>query len=102
MKAKKLSRYSMAVMAPGDPKKELIRFIGDRPFRGFRKGDEVAPRRWLTGKDAREDTLAGLLLREVRVRHVICETDALIDHLICLTTEDAGEPKSPHRGGQGR
>jgi hypothetical protein len=92
MKVKKLTRYSLVVMAPGDPEKELIRLVADKPFRGFRKGDEVAPRRWPTGKDAREDTLAGMVLRIVRVRHVICETDGLIDHLVCLTTEDAGEP----------
>jgi hypothetical protein len=68
---------------------ELLRVELDRPPRSFRPGDELVPRRWLSGRDSREQTLASIVLRITRVRHVVGESDHLIDHLTVLYTEDA-------------
>ena len=90
-------RYSLAIMKPGQDggmENELLRLEADKPFRNIHVGDEVAPRRWLSGRDGREDTLAGMLLRVTKLRHVIAECDGLIDHLTVVFTEDAGPMRS--------
>jgi hypothetical protein len=103
MKVKKRVRYSLAILAPGDdPEKELMRVSSDKPFRNVHVGDEVLPRRWLWGRDAPEQTLAGMLLRVTKLRHVVGDCDYLIDHVVVVFTEDISPekpapPKKPRR-----
>ena len=92
---KKRVRYGLSILAPGDdPEKELMRVTSDKPFQAVRVGDEVLPRRWLTGRDAPEQTLAGTLLRVVKVRHEVCVWNDLIGHLTVVFTEDASPVRS--------
>jgi hypothetical protein len=104
MKVKKRVRYSLAILAPGPGvgmENELLRLEADKPFRNIHVGDEVAPRRWVSGRDDREHTLAGMLLRATKLRHVIAECDGLIDHLTVVFTEDISpeKPAPPPTGG---
>ena len=94
MKVKKHVRYSLVILAAGDDaekENELLRLEADKPFRNIHVGDEgggVA--RWVSGRDDREHTMAGMLLRVTKLRHVIAECDGLIDHLTVVFTEDIG------------
>jgi hypothetical protein len=89
-KVRKPVRYSLSVQAQGDdPDNELFRLTADEPFRGFAVGHEVLPRRWIGGRHDPAFTLAGVLRRIRKVRHVVCERNVLIDHLVVLYTEDA-------------
>ena len=111
MKVNKRVRYSLAILEPGDDaekENELLRLEADKPFRNIHVGDEVAPRRWVSGRDDREHTMAGMLLRVTKLRHVIAECDGLIDHLTVVFTEDIGpvrsaqpaRPTNPRRPGR--
>ena len=93
MKVKKRVRYSLAILEPGDDtnvENELLRLEADKPFRNIHVGDEVAPRRWLSGRDDREHTLVGMLLRVTKLLLMPSpECDGMIDHLTVIFTEDA-------------
>jgi hypothetical protein len=85
--------YSLVILAPGSDEDELFRMSSDRPFWPVRVGDEVLPRRWLGGRDDREFTLAGMLLRVTKVRHTFCESDDRNDHQLVVFTEEIGPGK---------
>jgi hypothetical protein len=86
--------YSLVILAPGDDgADELFRLSSDRPFWPVRVGDEVLPRRWLSRRDDREFTLAGVLLRVKKVRHVVVQSDYRDDHMLTVFTEDISPTK---------
>jgi hypothetical protein len=85
--------YSLVILAPGSDEDELFRVSSDRPFWPVRVGDEVLPRRWLGGRDDRDFTLAGVLLRVTKVRHVVALGDDRNDHQVVVFTEDISPDK---------
>jgi hypothetical protein len=80
--------YSLVILAPGSDEDELFRMSSDKPFWPVKVGDEILPRRWLSGRDDRGFTLTGMLLRATKVRHVVAQSDYRDDHQVVVFTED--------------
>src|SRR5215467_2328921 len=87
-------KYSLVILAPGDDASdELFRLSSDKPFWPVKVGDEVLPRRWLSGRDDSGFTLAGMLLRVTKVRHVVAQSDHRNDHQVVVFTENSSPTK---------
>jgi hypothetical protein len=97
-KNEKPIRYSLLVMRPGAsqawPPRETDEPLLSLPhaatrFQPFHAGDEISLRDFVCPDEARRQFLARLVLRVVKVRHVLGKGQWLIDDKVILFTENA-------------